>query len=76
MIALARTCQILKCLQYITTVRCELDRVLSRVRPDDVKITRCLEECANVNLSGGAETACFKSDIWPSVFFHNDPQTA
>lgn len=41
-----------------------------------LKITRCLEECANVNLSGGAETACFKNDIWPSVFFHNDPQTA
>lgn len=40
------------------------------------KNTCCLEQCANVNRSGGAATAYFKKDIWPSAFFQTDPHTA
>lgn len=38
--------------------------------------TSSLELCANVKIAAGAEIACFKNDIWPSVFVHIDPQTA
>ena len=38
--------------------------------------TTCLSQCANVNTSGGTETAHFRNDSCPSVFFQMLPQTA